>query len=436
MAESTRIRLLENDFPFEIISHLIPVTPFREYPHAIIDEQKGIRLSVKQYIPLVAITPSSSTQDPITIIVTGGVGFIKEIYEPFFTELLCRTNKSNVSIRSIWMADMFNMGESAIANHENLGCDATWIDHSRDLWSMINHFHAQMPKPIIGLGHSFGCNQILCLSSWHPTLFHSLAFIEPGIDPNYGRQVGIQMVYRALQRKESWSTREEAEVRIVKAQGADAWSEKALARLKVYGVVQRGIKSKASSFALTTPKNQIVSLVFRHNPGNVGYGPGGLEEVTLAQREIVPDSDPADRHRGPFYRPEMQFEWDLLPKTRPWVLYVNGGNSPHFGDPIVRDHRARITGTGVGGNGGMRLGAVKQVVIEDGEHTMPFDRSLETLADHVGSWLVTESRRWTDGPRKRRIEWQAKSLEEKQSVSKEFVDAVSSIMRQKRSEKL
>ncbi|KAJ5552781.1 hypothetical protein N7494_002159 [Penicillium frequentans] len=84
----------------------------------------------------------------------------------------------------------------------------------------------------------------------------------------------------------------------------------------------------------------------------------------------------------------------------------------------------------------MRLGAVKQVVIEDGEHTMPFDRSLETLADHVGSWLVTESQRWTDGPRKRQIEWQAKRLEEKQSVSKEFIDPVSSIMRRKRSEKL
>lgn len=436
MAESTRLDPLEKDFPFEIISHLIPITPFREYPHAIIDEQKGIRLSVKQYIPLTAKYPSCDTQDPMTIIVTGGVGFIKEIYEPFFAELLSRTNNANLNIRSIWIADMFNMGESAIANLENLGCDATWIDHSRDLWSMVNHFHTQMPKPIIGLGHSVGCNQLLCLSSWHPTLFHSLAFIEPGIDPNYGREMGIQMVYRTLQRKESWSTREEAEVKIVKAQGADAWSEKVLARLKVYGVVQTGIDSKASSWALTTPKNQIASLVFRYNPGNVGMGPGGLDEVTLAQREIVPDSNPADRHRGPFYRPEMQLGWDLLPKMRPWVLYVNGGRSPLFGDPIVREQRARITGTGVGGNGGMRLGAVKQVVIEDGEHTMPFDRSLEDLAGHVGDWLVMESQRWTGGPRKRRIEWQAKSLEEKQSVSKEFIGAVSSIMRQKRSSKM
>ncbi|KAJ5552779.1 hypothetical protein N7494_002157 [Penicillium frequentans] len=89
---------------------------------------------------------------------------------------------------------------------------------------------------------------------------------------------------RTLHHKESWSTREEAEVRIVKAQGADAWSEKALARFEAYDVVQRGINSKASS-TLTTPKNQIVSLVFRHNPGNVGFGPGGLEEVTFAQRE-------------------------------------------------------------------------------------------------------------------------------------------------------
>ncbi|KAJ5657935.1 uncharacterized protein N7484_001584 [Penicillium longicatenatum] len=436
MAESTPVTPLEKDFPFEIISHLIPITPFREYPHAIIDEQKGIRLSVKQYIPLKAETPSSNTQDPITIIVSGGVGFIKEIYEPFFAELLSRTNKSNVTIRSIWIADMFNMGESAIANLENLGCDPTWIDHSRDLWSMINHFHTQMPKPIIGLGHSVGCNQLLCLSSWHPTLFHSFAFVEPGIDPNYGREMGIQWVYQMLQRKESWPTREEAEIRGVKAQGAGAWGEKVRSRLKVYGVVQTGTNSEAGSWALTTPKNQIASLVFRHNPGNVGLEPGGLDEVTLAQREIVPDSNPADRYEGPFYRPEMRLGWDLLPGMRPWVLYVNGGKSPLFGNPVVREQRARITGTGVGGNGGMRLGAVRQVVIEDGEHTMPFDRNLNNLADHVGNWLVTESQRWTDGPKRRRVEWQAKSLKEKQSVSKEFVDAVSSIMGQKRAEKL
>ena len=436
MAQSTRIPPLEEDFPFEITSHIIPVTPFREYPHAIIDEKKGVYLAVKQYTPLEKHNgpESTSTSDPITIIATTGIGFIKELYEPYFVELLHRTRKANVRIRSIWIADMFNLGESAVANWENLGCDATWVDHSRDLWCMINHFRAQMPKPIIGLGHSVGCSQLLFLSSWHPTLFHSFVFVEPGLDPDYGRNITFPWVYRMLHRKDGWGERSEAEIKALRAQGADAWTEEAKERMRRYGVFQPG--GKNGDWALTVAKDQVACLAFRLNPGMIGMGPGGLDEVTLAQRELVPDSNPDDLHKGIFYRPELQLGWDLLPGMRPWVLYVNGGASPHFGDPKVREERAQKTGTGVGGNGGMKLGAVKQVVIEDGEHTLPFDRSLDELASHVSEWLVRESQRWSDGPKKRRGEWQ-NGKTEKRAVTREFVKALGAeLKKQTRQEKL
>lgn len=73
---------------------------------------------------------------------------------------------------------------------------------------------------------------------------------------------------------------------------------------------------------------------------------------------------------------------------------------------------------------GMKLGAVKQIVIEDGEHTMTFDRNLYNVAAQVADFLATKSKRWTDGPKKRRDDWLRKSLEERQSVGKEYVDAV------------
>lgn len=38
---------------------------------------------------------------------------------------------------------------------------ANWFDHSRDLLHMINHFREEMPRPIIGVGHSMGCAQLL-----------------------------------------------------------------------------------------------------------------------------------------------------------------------------------------------------------------------------------------------------------------------------------
>lgn len=33
---------------------------------------------------------------------------------------------------------------------------ASWFDHPRDLLHLVNVKRAEMPRPIIGLGHSFG----------------------------------------------------------------------------------------------------------------------------------------------------------------------------------------------------------------------------------------------------------------------------------------
>ncbi|KAJ5102989.1 hypothetical protein N7532_003518 [Penicillium argentinense] len=426
MAESTRITPLEPDFPFQIISHLVPVAPFREYPHAIIDETKGVRLAVKQYIPR-DVRPADR-EDAITIIAAGGLGFIKELYEPLFEEIFRRCSRSGMKIRSIWIADMFNVGESAVANTDNLGCDPAWIDHAHDLWSVINFFKSEMAKPIIGLGHSYGCNQLLCLSSWHPSLFHSFAFIEPGIDEQYGRGITIPWSLSVLRQRDRWLTKAEAEEGAVKGQHAETWDERVQARLKRYSVVKR-TAAAGETWNLTTPKDQIASLVSRFNPEMLGLGPGGIEEMTLEQRQRIPDIDPSANNLGPFYRKELRMAWRLLPGVRPWVLYINGSNSPFFGHPETREERARLTGIGVGGNGGMKLGAVKQIVIEKGRHTMPFDRNMNQVAEQVSDWLKTESGRWIEGAERHREDWIKRSTEEKQTVGSEFIAALAAEMK-------
>lgn len=37
---------------------------------------------------------------------------------------------------------------------------ASWFDHARDLLFMINQFKANMPSPIVGIGHSLGAGQL------------------------------------------------------------------------------------------------------------------------------------------------------------------------------------------------------------------------------------------------------------------------------------
>ena len=428
--------LRDDDFPFKVVSHLIPVHSFRQYPEAIIDETKDVYLAVKQYIPLPVLDYHSNGSDPMTIVAAGGVGFLKETYEPLFEEVLRKASFKGMNIRSIWIADPFNMGESAVANQENLGRDGSTTDHSRDLWGMINHFRHEMPKPIIGLGHSMGCSQMLLLSSWHPTLFHSFAFIEPGIDPKYGERALATWVFRALQQGDYWNTREEAEDVIVKAQMAQGWPKKTLSRLKHYGIYPVQTDS-GTKWALTTPKNQIACVVLRHVPKSIQLRSDDLADLTLAQREVVPDLDPKIALQSSFYRSEFQHSWDLLPKMRPRVLYINGDNSPHFGDPSTRDRRAEITGTGVGGNGGLKLRAVQQIVIGGAGHTMPFDENVTQVSSHVSDWLVKESQRWMEGDGKRLRDWRAAELSDQQRVSQDFVDSLPiEIKRRKRAEKL
>lgn len=70
---------------------------------------------------------------------------------------------------------------SSNLNEDIVGDDPNWFDHSRDLLYMVNHFRDQMPRPIIGVAHSLGVAQLVHLSLIHPSLFHSLALIEPVI---------------------------------------------------------------------------------------------------------------------------------------------------------------------------------------------------------------------------------------------------------------
>lgn len=158
----------QRNSPITVVSHTVPASHLRDYPHAIANEDEDLFLEVKQYIPdqQICFTAGSgsedrvTTDDAVTIIAAGGTGFIKELYEPLFEELLLKAENVGFKIRAIWMADPVNIGASAVRNQANLGCDPSWWDHSRDLWAMVNYFRRDMVQPIMGLGHSMGANQL------------------------------------------------------------------------------------------------------------------------------------------------------------------------------------------------------------------------------------------------------------------------------------
>ena len=143
---------------FRINEHKVLGQYVREYRQATGNSQEDkLYLSVKQYIP--HNNPNPEPGD-VTVIGAHANGFPKELYEPLWDDLLEQSMKQSWRIRSIWIADVAHQGQSGVMNEENLGNDPSWHDHARDLLHLINIKRAEMPRPIIGIGHSMGGAQL------------------------------------------------------------------------------------------------------------------------------------------------------------------------------------------------------------------------------------------------------------------------------------
>lgn len=105
---------------FKIIEHHTPCQTIREYPQATSTyQEEKLYLSAKQYIPL----NRKPQEGDVTILAAHSSGFPKELYEPFWEDLLKQSEKAGYGIRSIWMADVANQGASYVLNETKIGND-------------------------------------------------------------------------------------------------------------------------------------------------------------------------------------------------------------------------------------------------------------------------------------------------------------------------
>lgn len=415
---------------YRIIEHKIPCSYIREFPHALANNQEDtLHLAVKQYIPI--DNPNPRPGD-ITIIGAHANGFPKELYEPLWEDLLTISKKNhNFRIRSIWIADVAHQGASSVLNEHILGNDPGWFDHPRDLTHFINLKRAEMPRPIFGIGHSMGGNNLVNVALFNPRLFTSLILLDPVVqartaeilpaDPITGKTTP-NIAQLSTFRRDTWPSRTEAATLFLKSPFYKSWDPRVFQKWIDHGLrdcpTALHPNDHPPKVTLTTTVANEVHTFLR--PNYTGYG---LTNPTLKINRIThPDIDPTLPNLAPFYRSEAPRTFTRLPELRPSVLYIFGELSD-VSRPDNNEAKVATTGIGVGGSGGRAEGRVKGVTMEGVGHLIAME-ACERTAVETADWIESEVGRWRAQEEEWDREWKGKSLREKQGVTEDWKAAM------------
>ncbi|OKL60228.1 hypothetical protein UA08_04626 [Talaromyces atroroseus] len=381
--------------PFRIVEHVVPGQHLREYPRATsTSQEETLYIAVKQYIPL--DNPHPQPGD-VTIIAAHANGFPKELYEPLWEDIYARSKKHGFRIRSIWMADVAHQGQSGVLNENILGNDPSWFDHPRDLLHLINLKRDEMPRPIVGLGHSMGGAQLLVL-------------LDPVIQRQSTQYAGVPMnTILSTHRREIWPSRKAAMESFNRSPFYKAWNPRVLERWVKYGLrdlptlihplpsSSPSPSSSSSSTAEPEETNPVTLTTTRHQEvftfsrPNYDYDPTTSKPASILE---TPDLVPNAENAHPFYRPEPKYIFSQLPHVRPSVLYIFGGQSDMCKPSMMRD-KLENTGVGHGGNGGVGAGRVKSVFLEGKGHLLAQEAVTE-CADAATEFWAAELGRWRE----------------------------------------
>ncbi|KAI6890527.1 putative toxin biosynthesis protein [Hortaea werneckii] len=383
---------------FQVKTHRFPGQHIRQYPGATRhDEEDVLELEAKQYIPL--SNPHPKPGD-VTILATHAVSFPKELYEPLWDDLLSHTNHSETAavafrIRSIWVVDASNQGASGVLNEHIQGDDPSFFDYPRDLLHMINTHRSEFPQPIFGIGHSMGGTALIQLSYMHPRLLAGLVLFDPVLGMSTSRTFA-SLFYMSCTRPELWDNREDAEG--MSAWLFKSWDPRVLKLWNKYGL--RGTPTLAypepNKITLATSKAQEAWMYGRNWFDSLSPdGKGGY--ATVAARTKYPDLHPGVLETHPFYRPEDLYVWNALPSLRPRTLYICPDSGP-MSNPKAHQEKLERTGSGLGGNGGVKCGHVSAAKVQGTGHLLPFEKPAE-CARLAAEWLGREVLSWRERSR-------------------------------------
>lgn len=382
----------------------VPAAHTRGFARGSVDafQDSQIRLAVKQYTPLRNLSPS---RGDVTIIFSGGIGVPKEVFEPFYDALLTLSEKNgNFRIRSIWSADSWNTAGSYTLNKDLVGDDPHWLDHSRDLYHLINVFQADMPPPIIGMGESWGVGHFVMMNVWHPRLLAGILALEPALGPGLplrNSKTGEERhmpwptapkyspVAMVSRRPDRWKTRAEAEKHLSKSQFYAAMDPRARA-LALKHDLREASDETGQYVTLTTPKSVEAQYWARIDPPLEGIPPYPAYEQPTTSSRPVPG----------FYRPEGPLFHEAMRHVTCPVHFVCGDKSHLSTVPDFKESSLRRCGD-ADTAGGSKVVKLSQAMVPGAGHAVTLHRP-EGSAEASVPWLAETVRAWMEDYEKRR----------------------------------
>lgn len=229
----------------------------------------------------------------------------------------------------------------------------------------------------------------------HPRLFFSVILLDPVLQLSPNETVlGTDppgMLNAVTYRRDLWPSREAAAKNFAKSPIFASWDKRVLERMVRYGLrdLPTALYPDTSSrngntdsrVTLTTTKHQEVWTLIRPN-----YSSRDASGHIKIDRSTHADLDPFAAFI-PLYRPEPRSTYLRLAAVRPSVLWLMGGATELRLDEVRQG--IKVTGTGVGGSGGVPDGRVKEVTFPGRGHLFPMEIVGET-AQECAHWLGAE----------------------------------------------
>lgn len=270
-----------------------------------------------------------------------------------------------------------------------------------------------MPRPLIGVGHSFGGNALVNVSLLNPRMLSTLVLLDPVISGFSSTPEGNASgpANMSIYRRDVWPSRDVATASFRKSPFYQTWDQRVLDRWVKFGLVD----TPRGDVVLATPKAQEVFTYLR--PSWPAYDAQGKQIVNPG---YAPDLDTrldAKFNTFPFYRPEAPNTLARLPNVRPGVLYVFGDKS-NLSPVDLQKEKLDTTGVGLGGSGGAKAGRVKGVRSAEHGHLIPMEAP-KLCAEAAAEWIKGEMERWWAAEREYE-EWTKTPKADKLTISEEY----------------